>query len=263
MFFDTHVHFDDFVKDGSLEAVLERAGLSKVWNMLAVGGSPEANATAQQAARAFPQRICAAAGYDRHLAAEPVDLAALRGLAAQDSTVAIGETGLDYFYEPETAKAQQRLFSHCLEISADTRKPVIVHTRDADGDTLGMLTDFSNQWKGDPARLGVIHCFTRDLKMARALLDLGFYLSFSGIVTFLNAGPLREVATFVPSDRMLIETDSPYLAPVPHRGRRCEPAFAADTAKRLAELRGVAVESLAQTTTESAMRLFGLKETVS
>ena len=260
MFFDTHVHFDDFVKDGSLESVLERAELSNVWKMIAVGGSPEANETAQRMAEAFPRRIYAAAGYDRHLVGPMVDISALRELAAKPSTVAIGETGLDYFYEPEKAKEQQRLFFQCLEIAIHFRKPVIVHTRDADSDTLGMLTDFSKHWKGDPARLGVIHCFTRDQKLAKALLDLGFYISFSGIVTFANADPLREVAKFVPDDRLLIETDSPYLAPVPHRGKRCEPAFVADTAKRLAELRGVAVESLAQTTAENAVQLFGLEE---
>lgn len=260
MFFDTHVHFDDFMKDGSLEAVLERAEVSNVWKMIAVGGSPEANETAQQMAQAFPQRIFAAAGYDRHLAGEPVDITALRELASKESTVAIGETGLDYFYEPGKAKVQQRLFFQCLETSIHSRRPVIVHTRDADDDTLGMLTDFSNHWKGDAARLGVIHCFTRGRKLATALLDLGFYLSFSGIVTFANADPLREVVKFVPDDRLLIETDSPYLAPVPHRGKRCEPAFVADTAKRLAELRGVAVELLAKTTLENAVHLFGLKE---
>jgi TatD DNase family protein len=259
MFFDTHVHFDDFVKDGSLESVLERADSSNVWKMVAVGGSPEANDIAQRMAEAFPKRIFAAAGYDRHLAGEPVDIPALRELAAKDSTVAIGETGLDYFYEPEKAKEQRRLFFQCLETAIHSRKPVIVHTRDADSDTLGMLSDFSNHWKGDPARVGVIHCFTRDQKLAKALLDLGFHISFSGIVTFANADPLREVVKFVPDDRLLIETDSPYLAPVPHRGKRCEPAFVADTAKRLAELRGSAVESLAQTTFNNAIRLFGLE----
>lgn len=263
MFFDTHVHFDDFVKDGSLEAVLERAEASAVWKMIAVGGSPEANELAQMLAGAFPRRIYAAAGYDRHLAGKPVDITALRELAEKESTVAIGETGLDYFYEPEKAREQQRLFFQCLEICVDSRKPVIVHTRDADDDTLGMLTDYSKHWKGDAGRTGVIHCFTRDRKMAKAFLDLGFYLSFSGIVTFANADPLREVATFIPDDRLLIETDSPYLAPVPHRGKRCEPAFVADTAKRLAKLRGVAVESLSQTTFKNAVHLFGLKENAS
>jgi TatD DNase family protein len=231
--------------------------------MVAVGGSPEANDVAQQMAQAFPQRIFAAAGYDRHLAGTPVDITALRELAARESTVAIGETGLDYFYEPEKAKEQQRLFFQCLETSIHSRKPVIVHTRDADDDTLGMLTDFSKHWKGDPSRVGVIHCFTRDQKMAKALLDLGFYISFSGIVTFANADPLCEVAKFVPEDRLLIETDSPYLAPVPHRGKRCEPAFVVDTAKHLAELRGVAVESLAEMTLNNANHLFGLEEKIS
>lgn len=260
MFFDTHVHFDDFVEEGSLEEILETAKVSNVWKMIAVGGSPKANELAQQLAQTFPGRIFAAAGYDRHLAGESNDMAALHELAGRVSTVAIGETGLDYFYEPEQAKAQQSLFFQCLETAARYNKPVIVHTRDADDDTLSILSDFSKHWKGDPARVGVIHCFTRGRETARAFLDLGFHISFSGIVTFANADPLREVAKFIPADRLLIETDSPYLAPVPHRGKRCEPAFVIDTAKRLAELRGCTVELLAETTTENAVRLFGIEE---
>lgn len=260
MFFDTHVHFDDFVKDGTLDQVLSNAEAAGIRNMIAVGGSPEANEVAQRMTEAFSGRIYAAAGYDRHMAGSVCDITALRELAAKAGTVAIGEIGLDYFYEPEKAKEQQRLFFQCLETAIHARKPVIVHTRDADDDTLSILADFSKHWKGDPARVGLIHCFTRDQKMAKALLDLGFYISFSGIVTFANADPLREVAKFVPDDRLLIETDSPYLAPVPHRGKRCEPAFAVDTAKRLAELRGCTVESLAKTTADNAVRLFGLEE---
>lgn len=257
MFFDTHVHFDDFVQDGSLGAVLERAADSGVGKMIAVGGSPEANELAQKLSVEFPRRIAAAAGYDRHLAGSGCDLRALRELVFLKTTVAVGETGLDYFYEPEKAKEQQALFIQCLEAAAEFRKPVIVHTRDADDDTLAILADFSNHWKGDPARIGVIHCFTRDRKTAAALLDLGFYLSFSGIVTFANADPLRGVAAFVPPDRLLIETDAPYLAPVPHRGKRCEPAFVAETAKRLAELRGDTVQSLRLVTSRNAAHLFG------
>lgn len=260
MFFDTHVHFDDFVKDGSLEGVLERAEADGVSKMIAVGGSPEANELAQKLTGAFPGRVYAAAGYDRHMADSICDINALRELAAGELTVAIGETGLDYFYEPEKAKEQQRLFFQCLETAIHARKPVIIHTRDADDDTLSILTDFSKHWKGDPSRIGVLHCFTRNQKMAKALLDLGFYISFSGIVTFANADPLREVAKFVPDDRLLIETDAPYLAPVPYRGKRCEPVFVVDTAKQLAELRGCTVESLAKTTAQNAVHLFGLKE---
>ncbi len=256
MFFDTHVHFDDFVADGSLGAILERAA-GNVSKMIAVGGSPEANELSLKLAGEFPGKIYSSVGYDRGLAGEPLDFAVLRELAAQRETVAIGETGLDYFYEPEKAKEQKELFFQCLEIAAEVQKPVIVHTRDADDDTLGMLANFSKVWKGDPSRIGVLHCFTRDLQFARALLDLGFHISFSGIVTFANADPLREVAMFVPKDRLLIETDSPYLAPVPHRGKRNEPAFVADVAKRLAEVRGCTVESLAKATMDNALHLFG------
>ena len=260
MFFDTHVHFDDFIEDGSLEEVLNRAASANITKMLAVGGSPESNELSLILAERFPERIFGSVGYDRALAGTACDLAALRTGAALPATVAIGEIGLDYFYEPEKARQQKALFLECLDVAVQTGKPVIVHTRDADDDTLGMLTDFAGVWKGDPGRLGAVHCFTRDQAMAKALLDLGFCLSFSGIVTFSNADPLREVARWVPVDRLLIETDSPYLAPIPHRGKRCEPAFVVDTAKRLAEVRGSTVESLAKSTLNNALQLFGLQE---
>jgi len=259
MFFDTHVHFDDFSADGSLAALLERAESSNVHQLLAVGGSPEANALSLKLSVQFPGLIFGSVGYDRDLAGKANDIVALRELAARSETVAIGETGLDYFYEPEKAEEQKKLFSQCLETAVEVSKPVIVHTRDADDDTLGMLTDFSKVWKGDPARVGVLHCFTRDDKLAKELLDLGFYISFSGIVTFRNADPLREVAKRIPTDRMLIETDSPYLAPVPHRGKRCEPAFVAETAALLAELRGVSIEELAEQTAHNANVFFGIE----
>ena len=260
MFFDTHVHFDSFAADGSLPTILERAEAAGVHQLLAVGGSAEANELSLRLATEFPGRIVGSAGYDRDLAGEKSDFALLREQAAQRKTVAIGETGLDYFYGSEKAKEQQTLFFQCLEIAAEVQKPVIVHTRDADDDTLGMLTDFSKVWKGDPSRIGVLHCFTGDEVFARALLDLGFHISFSGIITFRNADPLRAVAKMVPEDRLLIETDSPYLAPVPHRGKRNEPAFVADVAKRLAEVRGCAVESLSKAASANACHLFGLSE---
>ena len=255
MFFDTHVHFDDFVEDGSFDAILEHAETSKVHQLLAVGGSVEANELSLKLAGKFPGTLFGSVGYDRDLAGESLDYSLLREQAARPEAVAIGETGLDYFYEPEKAAEQKKLFFQCLEIAAEVCKPVIIHTRDADDDTLGILTDFSKVWKGDPARLGVLHCFTRDEKMAKALLDLGLMISFSGIVTFRNADPLRDVARMIPADRILIETDSPYLAPVPHRGKRCEPAFVADTAALLAELRSVSIEELAAQTSRNAKAL--------
>ena len=258
MFIDTHVHFDDFAADGLLEVILENAENSKIRKMLAVGGSPKANVLSLKMAQDFPRRIFASVGYDRGLAGEALDFDLLREQAARPEAVAIGETGLDYFYEPEKAAAQKELFSRCLELANEIGKPVCVHTRDADDDTIGMLTEFSRVWKHDPARIGVIHCYTRDAAMAKRLLDLGFMISFSGIVTFRNADLLREVSKIVPVDRMLIETDSPYLAPVPHRGKRCEPAFVADTAALLADLRGVTVEQLAVQTARNAELLFGM-----
>ena len=256
MFIDTHVHFDNFVEDGTFDAVLENAAAANVRKMLAVGGSPAANALALRLAERFDGRIFGSVGYDRDLAGTDCDLRLLREQAARPDVVAIGETGLDYFYEPEKAMAQKELFSQCLDIAGEVGKPVIVHTRDSDDDTIGLLRDHSRVWKHDPARIGVIHCFTRDERMAKTMLDLGFMISFSGIVTFRNADPLREVAKMVPADRMLIETDSPYLAPVPHRGKRCEPAFVADTAALLAELRGVTIEVLAVQTSRNAQALF-------
>jgi TatD DNase family protein len=256
MLFDTHVHVDDFVSDGSWPEVLDRARLAGVEKMIAVGGGPDANALAVRLAQQFPGRLFAAVGYDRHLAGTSPDMEQLERLADSTATVAIGEIGLDYFYDAATAPEQRRLFIRCLEIATQFRKPVLVHTRDADADTLALLTDFSKAWKGDADRLGAVHCFTRDRAVAYALLDLGFYISFSGIVTFANASALRETAALIPEERLLIETDAPYLAPVPHRGQRCEPAFVAETAKRLAQVLGTTVESLAIATARNAERLF-------
>ncbi|CAI0793359.1 metal-dependent hydrolase [Serratia fonticola] len=182
------------------------------------------------------------------------DYAELRGLAAAEQVVALGETGLDYFYQQDNIPLQQESFRQHIRIGRDLNKPVIVHTRDARDDTLAILREENAQDCG-----GVLHCFTEDLPTAKALLDLGFYISFSGIVTFRNAEPLREVARYVPLDRMLVETDSPYLAPVPHRGKENQPAYVRDVAEYLAVLKGVSLENLAQATTTNFSRLFHIE----
>lgn len=179
------------------------------------------------------------------------DYAELRRLAAAAQVVALGETGLDYFYQKDNLPLQQASFREHIRIGRDLNKPVIVHTRDAREDTLAILREENAQ---DCS--GVLHCFTEDLATAKALLDLGFYISFSGIVTFRNAEPLREVARYVPLDRMLVETDSPYLAPVPHRGKENQPAYVRDVAEYLAVLKGVSLENLAEATTANFSRLF-------
>jgi TatD DNase family protein len=166
--------------------------------------------------------------------------------------VAIGETGLDYHYEPEAAELQRQAFRLHLEAARVTGKPVIVHTREARADTLALLREAALP------QAGVLHCFTEDWEMARAALDLGFYISLSGIVTFRNADALREVARQVPADRLLVETDSPYLAPVPYRGKPNLPQYVREVAEFLAELRGVEYEVFARQTTENYLRLFPL-----
>ena len=165
--------------------------------------------------------------------------------------VAVGETGLDYHYEKDARRQalQRKTFAQQLTLAADYELPVIIHTRAAEADTLALLRDF-------PSVQGVLHCFTESWEMAEAALDMGYYVSISGIVTFRNADNVREVALRVPADRLLIETDAPWLAPVPHRGQSNEPAFVADTAAYLAQLREVSLEALAHSTRMNFFRLF-------
>ncbi|MEH0876269.1 metal-dependent hydrolase [Pectobacterium cacticida] len=181
----------------------------------------------------------------------PYDYAELRELASDSRVVALGETGLDYFYQQETKAQQQSSFCEHIRIGNDLNKPVIVHTRSARADTLAILREEHAEKCG-----GVLHCFTEDLATAKALLDMGFYISFSGIVTFRNAEELRSVARYVPLERMLIETDSPWLAPVPFRGQENQPAYVRDVAEHLAILKGIPLETLAATTTENFSHLF-------
>jgi TatD DNase family protein len=172
--------------------------------------------------------------------------------AAHPKVVGIGETGLDYYYDHSDRERQRVSFRSHIWASRETGLPLIVHTRDAESETAELLRDEM----GKGAFPGVIHCFTASQKFADIALGLGFYISLSGIVTFKNAAALQAVAVTIPSDRLLIETDAPFLAPVPHRGKACEPAFVADTAQFLAGLRGVPVETFARQTSENFFRLF-------
>ncbi|TDB47337.1 metal-dependent hydrolase [Photorhabdus khanii] len=182
---------------------------------------------------------------------EGYDFDELARLAAGNEVVALGETGLDYYYQQDNAELQRTSFREHIRIGRKLNKPVIVHTRSARDDTLRVLREEQVQECG-----GVLHCFTEDKDTARELLDLGFYISFSGIVTFRNAEQIREAARYVPLDRILIETDSPYLAPVPHRGKENQPAYVRDVAEYMAVLKGVSIEELAQVTTQNFCDLF-------
>ncbi|MGI8931305.1 MAG: TatD family hydrolase, partial [Sphingomicrobium sp.] len=179
--------------------------------------------------------------------------AALVEAAAHPRVIAIGECGLDYYYDKSDRAAQRQRFAAHIEASRTTGLPLVVHTRDAEDDTAEMLT----RAVGDGGVTGVLHCFTGSAGLALAALDLGFFISISGIVTFKNARELQEVAKTIPQDRLLVETDSPFLAPVPHRGKTCEPAFVADTAAFLSDLRDEPLDELAAATTANFFRLFG------
>lgn len=186
---------------------------------------------------------------DDHLNVSEDDLAAA---AAHRRVIGLGETGLDYYYDHSDRDAQQSLFRRHIAVARSLQLPVIIHTRDAEDDTLAILTDQMAQGSF-PA---LIHCFTATAEFGEAVLKLGLSISISGIVTFKNARELAGFAAEIPEDRLLVETDSPFLAPVPHRGKACEPAFVADTARFLAEVRGVSPEALAQATTANFYRLF-------
>ncbi|QIK77582.1 TatD family hydrolase [Sphingomonas piscis] len=198
--------------------------------------------------------VWASIGVHPHEADSHPDLgaSALVEAATHDRVIGIGECGLDYFYDKSDRQAQRERFSAHIEAARATGLPLIVHTRDAEEDTAEILTAAVKE--GGVA--GVLHCFTSSEKLARAALDIGFYISLSGIVTFKNARELQETAKMIPADRLLVETDAPFLAPVPNRGKTCEPAFVADTATFVAELRGEPLDQLADATTDNFYRLF-------
>lgn len=198
--------------------------------------------------------VYASVGIHPHHADEHQDVTEddLRAAAAHSRVIGLGETGLDYYYDRSDRAAQQRLFRRHITVARETGLPVIIHTRDAEDDTAAILSDEM----GKGAFPALIHCFTASKEFGRTVLDLGLSISISGIVTFRNARDLADFASQVPEDRLLIETDSPFLAPLPHRGRPCEPAFVADTARFLADLRGVTVQHLEAVTTDNFNRLF-------
>jgi TatD DNase family protein len=259
MFFDSHAHFA-----GDPAAPLARAQAEGLVGLLAVGGSAELNAGALAAARHSPGFVRLALGWDRSHAARLSPESAAEGLAAESARcraeaialAAIGETGLDYHHDRETAAAQRALFERQVLLASEWELPLVVHSREADADTLAILRSAGNRALAAVGRLGVLHCFTGDLAFAEAVMDAGLCVSFSGIVTFRNADALRDVARHIPDDRLLIETDCPYLTPVPLRGQPNEPAFVKHVARCLATVRGVDEAQIAVATKATARRLF-------
>ena len=256
MLVDSHCHLDRLdlaAHDGSLDAALAAARARGVQHFLCIGVSADNAGAVKSLAERYADVDCSVGVHPLDLEqGEAPALDWLLGELNHPHVVAIGETGLDYHYEPEAAEPQQQSFRLHLEAAKITGKPVIVHTREARADTLALLREAALP------QAGVLHCFTEDWEMAKAALDIGFYISLSGIVTFRNADALREVARKVPADRLLVETDAPYLAPIPHRGKPNLPQYVREVAEFLAMVRGERFEDLAAQTTANFKRLFPL-----
>jgi TatD DNase family protein len=254
MLIDSHAHIQGKEYAGEVKAVIDRAREAGVEKIVAVGGAGDmsSNTDAIALAELFPN-VYATVGMHPHDAKDvgESELNRLRQLAAAPKVIAIGETGLDYYYDHSPREVQRRAFVRFIQMSRATELPLVVHERDASEHVADLLRS-----EGEGKLRGVIHCFTGSYESARAYLDLGFYLSFTGIITFKNAEPLRDVVRKVPLDRIFVETDSPYLTPVPHRGKRNEPAYVRFVAETVTRIKGVALEEVAQTTTRNVEDLF-------
>lgn len=254
MFIDSHCHLDrlDLLALGTdIEGVLNAARARGVEHFLCIGVDLESLPNVLAVAEAYADVSASVGVHPLHLDSLEPEIEKLIELAAHPKVVAIGETGLDYHYDKENPADQQRRFRKHIEAALRTKKPLVVHTREARADTIRIL-------KEEGACAGVLHCFTEDWGMAKAALDLGFYISFSGIVSFASAKELREVAAKVPLDRLLIETDSPWLAPIPYRGKTNQPAYVVEVANVVAALRGMDVAELGACTSGNFRRLFGV-----
>jgi len=251
---DSHCHLDSADFNEDRDAVIGRALAAGVESMMAIGtgeGPPDLEAAVRLADRYAP--FYATVGIHPHDAAKarPDDFQRLTGLLAHPKVLAVGEIGLDYHYDFSPRDVQQAVFIEQMNIAAEARKPIVIHTREAWDETLALI---EQHWTPH-AIGGIMHCFSGGPEEARRAIELGFYLSFGGIVTFPKALSVQHAARTAPSDRMLLETDAPYLAPVPKRGKRNEPAFVVHTAQKLAELRGESYEGVCEATTANFRRL--------
>lgn len=261
MFIDSHAHLDVPNFDADRAEVISRARAAGVELMLEIAGSDVGKGSLMPGLKLAEEHefIYAAVGLHPHEASlYDAELEqTLLECSRHPKVIGWGEIGLDYYYDNSPRDVQQTAFRRQLELAIERRLPAIIHTRDADDDTISILRE---SWfeRGGAAIGGIIHCFTGTQVLADAAVEMGFHISFSGVLTFKTAEELRGVARSVPIERLLVETDCPFLAPVPHRGKRNEPAFVIETAKKLAELKQVSVEEIANVTSGNFRRLFGL-----
>jgi TatD DNase family protein len=254
MLIDSHAHIQGKEYTGEVESVIARARDAGVDKIIAVGGAGEMSSNHDAVALANSyENVYATVGMHPHDAKDvgAEELQNLRDLTVHPKVIAVGETGLDYYYSHSAHDVQRRVFMDFINLARATGLPLVVHERDSAHDAAQLLRS-----EGNGNLRGVIHCFTGNYEAACAYLDLGFYLSFTGIITFKNAESLRDVVRQVPLEKMLIETDSPYLTPVPHRGKRNEPAYVRLVAEAIAKIKGVSLEEIAQITTGNVRDLF-------
>ncbi len=257
MLVDSHCHLDcidlsDF--ENSFDRLIRHTHDAGVEHMLCVSINLKTYPDMLEKVRAYPNISVSAGLHPMADESDAFSAEALTALAQDEKVVAIGETGLDYYYHKDNPQWQQDRFRAHIQVANEVKKPIIVHTRDAGDDTLKILREENAEACG-----GVIHCFTETQAFAEQALALGFMISISGIVTFRNADALRAIAKTIPDDRLLIETDSPYLAPIPHRGKQNQPAFVQHVAETLAEIRNTSVESIAEISRNNFYRLFDIK----
>ncbi len=253
--FDTHAHLDDRKYDRDRQQMLAQAQQKGVQYIVNVGYDLDSSQRSIALAEQYPF-IYAAVGVHPHDAAmvDEKALAKLQTLASHPKVVAVGEMGLDYYRDLSPRDIQQQVFRKQLELAKEAGKPVIIHDREAHGDVMRILKEAKASAIG-----GILHCFSGSWEMAQECLELGFYISIAGPVTFHNARKLTEIAAKVPLDRLLIETDAPYLTPEPFRGKRNEASYVYYVAEKLATLRGMAIEELAEATTKNGLAVFGIK----
>jgi TatD DNase family protein len=252
---DTHCHLTERYVDDDVETLVSEATEAGVSRIVNIGCGPTLDdcREAVNLAERF-ESVWATVGMHPH-EADGVDeqfFEGIRELAKHPKVVAIGETGLDYHYENSTRDNQRRSFRRHFELAREVNLPVVIHNRDSDEDCIDILNDVKPDDVG-----GVVHCFSASWELARTALDHGFFLGFTGIATFNSAESVREVLRKAPNDRIVVETDSPFLAPVPHRGKRNRPKFVADVGRSVAETLGLSVEETAELTTRNACRLYG------
>lgn len=254
MLVDSHCHLDRInlsPYNGQLDLAIAAAHERGIQQMLCIGISLQNIQTVIDIAQTHPGVVASVGVHPCDVKEGTATADQLKVWSAQPKVVALGETGLDYHYETESKALQHQSFALHLQVGRETGLPVVVHTREARADTLALIKEH-----GSLEHSGVLHCFTEDWDMARAALDLNYYISISGIVTFKNADQIRDVVSKMPLDRLLVETDSPYLAPVPYRGKPNEPKYVREVAQYIADLRGLSYAALAQQTSENFYRLF-------